>query len=50
MPARDGKAVFVNVPWDPGYESLFVTMVGVLTFLGQRPRSALEVSGGAKIV
>ncbi|HET8775557.1 MAG TPA: hypothetical protein VFP80_17290 [Thermoanaerobaculia bacterium] len=38
-----GKAVFINVPFDAGYESLFVTLVGTLTFLGQEPHCVLEV-------
>lgn len=35
--------VFLNVPFDPGYEPLFVTLVGTLVFLGQTPHCALEV-------
>jgi hypothetical protein len=39
----DEKAVFLNVPFDPSYEPLFVTLVGVLVFLGQDPHCVLEV-------
>ena len=42
-PAPDLKAVFVNVPFDTTYEPLFVTLVGTLVFLGQKPHCVLEV-------
>jgi hypothetical protein len=41
--APDSNAVFINVPFDPSYESLFVTLVGSLVFLGQEPHCVLEV-------
>ncbi|MBZ5554720.1 MAG: hypothetical protein LAO21_18540 [Acidobacteriia bacterium] len=44
MATPDPKAVFVNVPFDPRYEPLFVTLVGVLVFLGQKPHCVLEVT------
>jgi len=43
MPAPDPKAVFVNVPFDAAYEPLFVTLVGTLVFLSQKPHCVLEV-------
>jgi hypothetical protein len=39
----DPDAVFINVPFDPAYEPLFVTLVGSLVFLGQEPHCVLEV-------
>lgn len=39
----DAKAVFLNAPFDAGYEPLFVTLVGGLIFLGQDPHCVLEV-------
>lgn len=39
----DSKSVFLNVPFDPGYEPLFITLVGTLIFLGQKPRCVLEI-------
>ena len=39
----DSNAVFINVPFDPSYEPLFVTLVGSLVFLGQEPHCVLEV-------
>jgi hypothetical protein len=36
-------AVFINAPFDNAYESLFVTLVGALVFLGQEPHCVLEV-------
>jgi hypothetical protein len=35
--------VFINAPFDAGYEPLFVTLVGSLVFLGQEPHCVLEV-------
>jgi hypothetical protein len=37
------NAVFINVPFDPSYEALFVTLVGSLVFLSQEPHCVLEV-------
>jgi hypothetical protein len=37
------RHVFINVPFDPSYEPLFVTLIGSLVFLGQKPHSVLEV-------
>lgn len=39
----DPKAVFINAPFDSAYEPLFVTLVGVLTFLDYKPHCVLEV-------
>lgn len=39
----DPQSVFLNVPFDAGYESSFVTLVGTLISLGQSPRCVLEV-------
>lgn len=41
--APDPQAVFINVPFDPSFEPLFVTLVGSLVFLGQEPHCVLEV-------
>jgi hypothetical protein len=43
VPAPQPKGVFVNAPFDGGYEPLFVTLVGTLVFLGQEPHCVLEV-------
>lgn len=37
------KAVFINAPFDRAYEPLFVTAVGLLTFLEYKAHSVLEV-------
>jgi hypothetical protein len=42
-PARDPGSVFLNVPFDRGYEPFFVTLVSALVSLGQTPRCVLEV-------
>jgi hypothetical protein len=39
----DPKGVFLNAPFDPSYEPLFITLVGTLVFLGQDPHCVLEV-------
>lgn len=41
--APDRKAVFINAPFDTAYEPLFITLVGMLVFLGQEPHCVLEV-------
>jgi hypothetical protein len=43
MPVIDPRSVFINAPFDLRYEPLFVTLVGTLVFLGQRPHCVLEV-------
>ena len=40
---REPKGVFINAPFDDEYEPLFVTLIGVLVFLGQEPHCVLEV-------
>lgn len=37
------SAVFVNAPFDRGYEPLFVTLIGTLVFLGQEPHCVVEL-------
>jgi hypothetical protein len=39
----DPEGVFINAPFDAGYESLFITLVGMLVFLGQKPHCVLEI-------
>jgi hypothetical protein len=44
MAAEDNSTdIFVNVPYDKGYEPLFITLIGTLIFLGQKPRCAAEI-------
>lgn len=43
-PFPDDQAVFLNVPFDKGYESLFIALVGTLISIGRIPRSVLEIS------
>src|SRR5437764_9856436 len=43
MVAPAPKGVFINAPFDPSYEPLFITLVGTLVFLGQDPHCVLEV-------
>ena len=37
------RSVFLNVPFDQSYESLFVALITTLVALGRTPRSVLEV-------
>jgi|HubBroStandDraft_6_1064221.scaffolds.fasta_scaffold350003_2 hypothetical protein len=39
----DQRSVFLNVPFDQGYEPLFVALISSLVALGRVPRSVLEV-------
>lgn len=41
--ASDPQGVFLNVPYDTGYQPLFVTLVTSLVCLGQKPRSVIEI-------
>jgi len=43
MAAPDPTSVFINVPFDPSYEPILVTLVGTLVFLGKEPHCVLEV-------
>jgi hypothetical protein len=36
------RSVFLNVPFDPTYEPLFIALISVLVALGRVPRSVLE--------
>jgi hypothetical protein len=40
---RAPQSVFLNVPYDSRYQPLFVTLVGTLVCLGQKPRCVLEI-------
>lgn len=42
-PAVDSRGVFINAPFDRAYEPLFITLVGVITFLEYKPHCVLEV-------
>jgi hypothetical protein len=44
-PNGSAPSVFINCPFDPSYERLFVALVGSLMALGLAPRSVLEVQG-----
>lgn len=42
-PGQDPKSIFLNVPYDDGYQPFFVTLVATLVLLGQTPRCVLEI-------
>jgi hypothetical protein len=42
-PRRQNVNVFLNVPFDPSYERLFVALISALVALGRVPRTVLEV-------
>lgn len=39
----DPQSVFLNTPYDPRYQPLFVTLLATLVCLGQKPRCVLEI-------
>jgi len=39
----DPKGVFINAPFDAAYEPLFITLVGILTFLKYNVHCVLEI-------
>lgn len=40
----DDRAVFLNVPFDKGYEPLFIAIIATLVAIGRIPRSVLEIA------
>jgi hypothetical protein len=40
---QDEAAVFLNVPFDAGYEPLFVALIAALVAIGRKPRCVLEL-------
>lgn len=42
-PIPDERAVFLNVPYDRGYERLFLALMAGLVALGRKPRCTLEL-------
>lgn len=42
------QSVFLNVPFDTEYRSLFIALIAGLTGLGRRPRCVLEVPSGSR--
>ena len=42
-PPVDSRDVFINAPFDGAYEPLFVTLIGMITFLDYKPHCVLEV-------
>lgn len=43
MPQIDERSVFLNVPFDPSYEKMFVWLIAALVSLSRTPRSVLEI-------
>lgn len=46
------QSVFLNTPYDPRYQPLFITLVGTLVCLGKAPHCVLEIqeSGQGRLV
>lgn len=44
----DPTAVFLNVPFDMGYEPLFIALIAALTSIGRKPRCVLELAEGGQ--
>jgi hypothetical protein len=43
MPRKKSSHVFLNVPFDPDYEPLFVALIAGLTAFDLTPRTVLEI-------
>ena len=43
-PIHDEQSVFLNVPFDKGYEHLFVALIASIVSLGRKPRCVLEIA------
>jgi len=41
-------SVFLNLPYDPGFETLFLAYLAGVSALGMSPRAALEIPGSAR--
>jgi hypothetical protein len=49
MPKRARQeSAFLNVPYDPRYESLYLAFVAGLCAFGLRPRATIEIPGGRR--
>ncbi len=48
MPTPDENAVFINCPYDKGYERIFVSIVAALISIGRTPRCTLEIPEGGQ--
>ncbi|MGH8265438.1 MAG: hypothetical protein ACRET4_18335 [Steroidobacteraceae bacterium] len=46
-PKLSPSDVFINLPFDSDYESLFLAMISGLVSLGLNPRSVVQISGSA---
>ena len=44
----DERAVFLNVPFDRGYEPIFIALIASLVAIGRIPRTVLEISEGGQ--
>lgn len=45
---RDPLSVFLNVPFDPEYEPIFLALIVGLVTLGLKPRSVIEIPDGGQ--
>lgn len=48
MPQPDEHSVFINIPYDKGYERILVTIVAALICIGRKPRCTLEIPEGGE--
>jgi hypothetical protein len=44
----DPKSVFLNIPYDPRYERLYLAFIAGISAFGLDPRATLEIPGGAR--
>ncbi len=48
MPQPDEHSVFINIPYDKGYERIFVSIVAALISIGRTPHCTLEIPEGGQ--
>jgi hypothetical protein len=44
LPLPDKRTVFINIPYEPSYEGLFVAIISSLVSLGYTPHCTLEIA------
>ncbi len=48
LPLARDKSVFLNVPYDPAFEKLFLAYIAAISAYGFNPRATLEIPFGER--
>lgn len=48
MPGAERDSAFLNIPYDPAYEELFLSYIAGVAAFGIDPRATLELTGGER--